>query len=179
MVLDQRRRYNAKPMLSCNRWHWIRYVPRCSFSSVIYRHDKWIRILQNKFLQSSGDALHCLLCKRALCPDSILFPNLLFGVKDTRTRERKINLCVCSYVRLFQSCCHLRRIFRCVCRFRPDDWLPVTSGNQEESLSHCRRTVVCRHKLPVTDGIAQIFQLLHKLAECVSLFRFNRVMPAV
>ena len=78
---------DSKTMLSRNCRHWLPDIPRFTFAAVIALDQERLRVIQNKFLDSTGNAIHCLLRQRTHRPDSVLFFNFFSAIEDARTWE--------------------------------------------------------------------------------------------
>ena len=142
-------------------------------------NQKRLRVLQNKFLQPSGDPAHRLFRKRTLRPDSVLLPYFLLCIKNTGAWPGEVYLGICSFVWLQKPGFHRFTVTGRVFRRRPYNRLPVASGNQKQAFPHCRRSIICRRQLPALNFIAESLKLPDKPPEGFPLFLFDWPVSAV
>jgi len=159
--------YHPIPMLCCNGLERVHNLLSPELSSMVDHHQKRVCRLDHELVHAPGHPPHGVGSEWPLGGKAVFLPDFFPRVENGGTGEAPVYDLRRAPPWLFPSLQHLRAVRWRVGRLRPYNGLPVTAGNQEKSLSGCRRPIVSRHQFPPLRSIFQALQLGNKPLECL------------
>ena len=172
------RTYHPIPMLCCNGLERVLNLLSPELSSMVDHHQKRVCRLDHELVHAPGHPAHGVGPEWPLGGKAVFLPDFLPCVKNGGTGQAPVYDLRRTPPGQFLPGQYLRAVRWRVGRLRPYNGPPVTAGNQEKSLSGCRRPIVSRHQLPPFHRIAQALQLVNKAPECLPGLCLYRVPTA-